>query len=106
MNKEQIPIGTRCYHAIFGWCTVTHPVVYDDKSEQEKTLVELECDEISYLIEGKYQTFKRDAESGRNVVYTPIDQLVKDNDEKLPPLLALKKSTYCPVITYWKKNVS
>ena len=104
MRAEEIPIGTRCFHAMFGWCTVTHPVAKEKDTDIEKTLVELECDEISYLVEGEYKTFKRDIETNRNVVYTPIDQLLKNNDEKLPPLLALKKSVYRPVITFWKKD--
>lgn len=100
MKKEELPIGTRCYHAIFGWCKVTHPIVFD---LNERTLVELEADEIKYYRAGEgYATFKRD-ESGAHALYTPISDLLKDDKEKLPANLALKKAALNPEIIFWKK---
>ena len=93
MKEKDIKIGMRLFHAMFGWCTVTHPVATSTK----KVLVNLEADEIEYYQIGKgYTTFKRDKKDGDHILYTPIVELLKNEDVKLSNSLALKKQK-----TFW-----
>lgn len=96
MNSKEIKIGDRLYHAIFGWCKVTHPPLPD------KCLVDLEADEIEYYVMGKgYVKYTRDKD-GRNSLLSPISELLKDDKQPLDGLLSLKKMACNPTLTFWK----
>ena len=97
MDKKKIKIGKRVYHAIFGWCKV-----YSSVNPENKTLVNLEADEIDYYVMGQgYEHYKRD-ESGENILYTPIEDLFED-DKNIPDIFHLKKVALNPTLTFWKK---
>ena len=99
MEAKEIKIGMRLFHAMFGWCTVTHPVA----TSTNKVLVNLEADEIEYYQMGKgYATFKRDKSNGKHVLYTPIDELLKNEDAELSDSVAQKKQCLNPKIRFWK----
>ena len=101
MKEKEIKIGMRLFHAMFGWCTVTHPVATSTK----KVLVNLEADEIEYYQIGKgYTTFKRDKKDSDHTLYTPIAELLKNEDVKLSDSLALKKRCLNPKVRFWKNK--
>ena len=96
MNKKDVKIGKRCYHAVFGWCTITHPA-----NQENKTLVDLECDELSYYVMGSgYAHYIRDKKSGRNILYTPISDLFED-DKNIPSVFHLKRAALNPTLIFW-----
>lgn len=100
MTKQEVKINNRYYHAIFGWCTVTHPVLTNGK-----VLVDLEADEIKYYSIGEgYVSYRRDKKGGRNILFTSIEDLLKSDKEKLPRILALKRVAMNPELIFWNKN--
>ena len=97
MKPKEIKIGDRLYHAIFGWCKITHP------PNPDHTLIDLECDEVEYYVMGKgYVNYKRDNE-GHNIVYVPISELFKD-EKNIPDILHLKKTALNPKLIFWKNG--
>jgi len=95
MKNEEIKVGQRLYHIIFGWCEVTHPV-----NGEGKTLINLDAKEISYYKMGEgYVSYKKDPQ-GQNIVYTPIVDLVKDEKVLLSKDQMLKRAAMNCTITY------
>lgn len=89
MKAEEIKIGDRLFHAMFGWCKVTHPVTPTDK-----VLVDLEADRIMYCPGiGREEITVDKKEDFGNVLYTPIADILKSpndaNDEQLLRRIAL-----------------
>ena len=96
MNKADIQVGGRYYHEMFGWCKVTHPPT------EEKVLVDLEADEIEYYQMGRgYVNYKRDKESRRHVLYTPITDLHKNEDFEKGDSFALRQTAMKVKLTFW-----
>ena len=96
MTAKDIKIKDRYYHAIFGWCVVTHPPAGD------KVLVDLEADEIEYYKMGHgYVKYMRDLQSRRHVLYTPISDLLENDESELPKELAIKKMGMNPKLKFW-----
>ena len=89
-------IGDRMYHAIFGWCKITHPPLYD------KVLVDLDADTIEYYVMRKgYVKYERDKESGQHILFTPISDLFQtQEDAAKSEIHNLKKAAYNPTITF------
>lgn len=79
MTREQgFTAGQRVYHIFFGWAKVYVNVVAGGK-----ILIDLEAKEVSYYVMGQgYMTYKRD-DDGRNILRTPIDQIV-NSPEQVP----------------------
>lgn len=102
MNKNEIKIGDRLYHEVFGWCKVTHPV-----NNANKTLIDLEADEVSYYVLGKGRlSYSRNkgvnAGSNQNIVLVPIHELHKDEKFVHPPMYGLKMQALGVELKYWK----
>lgn len=99
MNKEDIKVEGRYYHEMFGWCKVTHP------PNEEKALVDLEADEIEYYKMGMgYVSYKRDKESRRHVLYTPISDLHENKDFEKGDSFALRQTAMKVKLTFWDKK--
>ena len=96
MNNQPLIIGSRMYHAIFGWCKVTHPA-----NQAKMTLVELEADEIEYNVNGVRKKFYRDKKDNRHTLYTPVADLFPD-EATVTEEYGLKKLALNPKITFWK----
>ena len=98
MTKNEIKIGTRLYHAMFGWCKVTAPVLKD------KVLVDLEADELEYYVMGRgYVKYKRPGKNQPNILYTPITDLL-NSPEEMTDILRLGKLTLNPTVKFWDKK--
>ena len=84
------------YHAIFGWCKITHPPLPD------RVLVDLEADAIEYYIIGEgYVKYERDKKSGQHILFTPIEDLFPtEEDARKSEKHNLKKAAYNPKLTF------
>jgi len=90
-------INDRLYHCVFGWCRVYSPVC------NNKVLVDLEADKVSYYVIGKgYLDFERDKE-GINALLTPVEELF-ESDQKIPERFSLQKLCANPKLTFYDKH--
>lgn len=94
MNANEIKIGERIYHGIFGWCKAMHPA-----TPSGSVLVDLEADEIEYYQMGiGYKTYQRSL-NGLNILLTPISDLLPD-DKNIPNFIHLKKMALNPKLKF------
>jgi len=99
MEVNQIKVGDRYYHICFGWCTVTHPV-----APTNKVLVELEADEIEYYVIGEgLWNYKRNKNTGRHILHTPVSDLIKEKRTLTSDEL-LKRASLSPRIYKWDES--
>lgn len=101
LTWQELTIGKRVYHIMFGWCKITHPVT----NETGKTLVDLEADEISYIVDGHRNTYQRDGNRS-HMLYTAINQLFEFEPLKPHPYLIFKKESMRPELKFWKNGVN
>jgi hypothetical protein len=95
--ENHIKTGNRLYHAIFGWCKIISSV-------SDKTLVDLEADEIEYYVMGHgYVKYSRDKSTNQNILYTPTKDLF-ESDSVVPKEYGLQKMALNPQLTFWKKK--
>jgi hypothetical protein len=99
MEREKVKIGERLYHCCFGWCKVTHPPTDDGK-----TLVDLEADEIEYYTIGKgYNAYKRPKKGEAHVLFTPVSHLYKTEQLAQSDKVAmLRRAATNPKLTFWE----
>lgn len=86
-------VNERVYHYIFGWCKVLTPV-----NSAGDCLVDLEAQQVSYYVMGKGTHTAKRNEQGANVILTPAEELVKDDQVKLTSKQSLKVSCHNPTI--------
>lgn len=98
MKAEDLIVGNRYYHFIFGWCKLRMP------PSREKAVVLLEADEIEYYVMGNgYVKYSRDKETGEHILYTPIKDLLIDDKQELTSNDLLARAALNPKLTFWDK---